>query len=87
MSILGDGAIDVPREVGWHSVKPFTVIPRGHQETDTDPQDQSVPTCNPRPSQAGVGPISIVAYPSTASIDVPTITAPKRPQNVVSSAM
>ncbi|MGB0096413.1 MAG: hypothetical protein WBP81_28230 [Solirubrobacteraceae bacterium] len=34
-----------------------------------------------------MGPISVVAYPRTASIEVPTITAPRNPQKVVSSAM
>ena len=33
------------------------------------------------------GPISVLAYPSTASIEVPTMIAPRKPQNVISSEM
>ena len=53
-SILGDGAIDVPHKIGWHPVQPFAVIPRRHQETDTDPDRESDPACHPGTSQAGV---------------------------------
>jgi hypothetical protein len=53
-SVVGDGTIDVPHEVGWHSVKPFVVIPRGHKKTDTDPKHESDPACDPRANQAGI---------------------------------
>lgn len=71
-AVVGDGTIDVLHEVGWHSLEPFAVIPRRHEQAGSDPQreirSRSHATCA---SQTGIATASEVQDRSDCIKDLP----------------